>query len=156
MGVNYLREEWQALDPAIAADLARLQAIGPGEIGVNARTHDDRTWIVTYSAAETPVVYYRYDRAGGGTLTKLFSARPALDGKPLVPQWPLEITSRDGMTLVSYLTLPRSADADNDGKADAAVPLVLFVHGGPWARDAYGYSRLCAVAGQPRLCDPCR
>ena len=140
VGVNYLREEWQAVDPAIADDLAKLEAIGPGEVGVNSRTHDDRTWIVTYSAAETPVVYYRYDRAEGGTLTKLFSARPALDGKPLVPQWPLEITSRDGKTLVSYLTLPKSADTDNDGKADAAVPMVLFVHGGPWARDTYGYS----------------
>ncbi|MBJ6980865.1 S9 family peptidase [Luteimonas sp. MC1572] len=140
VAVNYLREEWQAVDPAIAADLEKLQAIGPGEIGVNARTLDDSTWIVTYSAADAPVVYYRYDRAAGGTLTKLFSARPALDGKPLVPQWPQEITSRDGKTLVSYLSLPKSADADGDGKADVAVPLVLLVHGGPWARDEYGYS----------------
>ena len=81
----------------------------------------------------------RYDRAEGGTLTKLFSARPKLEGKPLVPQWPVEIASRDNKTLVSYLTLPRSADANNDGKADAPVPMVLLVHGGPWARDSYGY-----------------
>src|SRR5690606_23836479 len=59
---------------------------------------------------------------------------------PLVPQWPQEITSRDGKTLVSYLSLPTSADPDGDGKADAPVPMVLFVHGGPWARDVYGYS----------------
>ena len=51
----------------------------------------------------------------------------------------MEIASRDNKTLVSYLTLPRSADANNDGKADAPVPLVLLVHGGPWARDSYGY-----------------
>ncbi len=140
VAVNYLREEWQSVDPAIAADLEKLQAIGPGEIGVNARTHDDNTWIVTYSAADAPVVYYRYDRGAGGALTKLFSARPELDGKPLVPQWPQEITSRDGKTLVSYLSLPTSADPDGDGKADAPVPMVLFVHGGPWARDVYGYS----------------
>ena len=140
VAVNYLREEWEAVDPSIAADLEKLEAIGPGEVGINARTHDDSTWIVTYSAAETPVVYYRYDRANGGKLTRLFSARPELEGKPLVPQWPQEITSRDGKTLVSYLTLPRSADTDNDGKADTAVPMVLFVHGGPWARDSYGYS----------------
>ena len=140
VSVNYLREEWQAVDPAIKADLEKLQAIGPGEIGVNSRTHDDNTWIVTYAAAEDPVSYYRYDRGAGGTLTKLFSARPELEGKPLVPMWPQEIRSRDGKTLVSYLSLPRSADADNDGKADAPVPMVLFVHGGPWARDSYGYS----------------
>ena len=140
VAVDYLREEWSPLDAGIAADLKKLQAIGPGEIGVNARTYDDKTWIVAYSAAEAPVVYYRYDRGAGGTLTKLFSARPALEGKPLVPQWPQEIRSRDGMTLVSYLTLPKSADANSDGKADTAVPLVLLVHGGPWARDGYGYS----------------
>jgi dipeptidyl aminopeptidase/acylaminoacyl peptidase len=138
---NYLREEWTVLDDAIAADMAKLDAIGPGETSVNARTLDDRTWIVAYSAAEAPATYYRYDRAdGGGELTELFSSRPKLDGKPLVPMWPQEIKSRDGLTLVSYLTLPRTADGNNDGKADKPVPMVLLVHGGPWARDAYGYS----------------
>ena len=140
VAVDYLREEWTPLDAGIGADLKKLQSIGPGEVGVNARTYDDKTWIVAYSAAETPVSYYRYDRGDGGTLTKLFSARPALDGKPLVPQWPQEIRSRDGLNLVSYLTLPQGADANNDGKADAPVPMVLLVHGGPWARDGYGYS----------------
>jgi dipeptidyl aminopeptidase/acylaminoacyl peptidase len=137
---NYLREEWKALDSGIAADLEKLQGMGPGVASVSARTQDDRTWIVTYSAAEAPAKYYRYDRVeGGGELTELFSSRPALDGKPLVPQWPREITSRDGLALVSYLTLPAHADADADGKPDAAVPMVLLVHGGPWARDSYGY-----------------
>jgi dipeptidyl aminopeptidase/acylaminoacyl peptidase len=138
VSVDYLRDEWKIVDPAIRADLEKLEAIGPGDVSVNTRTLDDRTWIVAYSAAEAPLVYYRYERPAG-TLTKLFSARPKLDGKPLVPQWPVEIASRDNKTLVSYLTLPRSADANNDGKADAPVPLVLLVHGGPWARDSYGY-----------------
>ncbi len=138
--VNYLREEWATLDDSIKADLDRLKAIGPGEARINTRTLDDKTWIVAYSAAESPVEYYRYDRADGGKLTKLFSGRPALEGKPLVPMWPQEITSRDGKTLVSYLTLPKHADNNNDGKADAPVPLVLLVHGGPWGRDSYGYS----------------
>ena len=140
VAVDYLREEWTPLEAGIGADLKKLQSIGPGEVGINARTHDDKTWIVAYSAAETPVAYYRYDRGTDSKLTKLFSARPALDGKPLVAQWPQEIKSRDGLTLVSYLTLPKSADANGDGKADAPVPLVLLVHGGPWARDGYGYT----------------
>ncbi|WP_028918413.1 S9 family peptidase [Pseudoxanthomonas sp. J35] len=142
VSVDYLRNEWKPVGDALAADLKVLEGIGPGEVGVNARTLDDRTWIVTYSAAESPVVYYRYDRTPGaeGRLTRLFSARPALDGKPLVPQWPLELKSRDGLTLPSYLTLPAQADPDGDGKADTPVPLVLLVHGGPWARDGYGYS----------------
>ena len=138
VSVDYLRDEWKVVDPAIRADLEKLEAIGPGDVSVNTRTLDDKTWIVAYSAAEAPLVYYRYDR-GTGTLTKLFSARPKLEGKPLVPQWPVEIASRDNKTLVSYLTLPRSADANSDGKAETPVPLVLLVHGGPWARDSYGY-----------------
>src|SRR5690606_7996806 len=59
VAVDYLREEWQPIDPAIAADLAKLQTLGPGVAGVNSRTYDDGTWIVTYSAAEQPVTYYR-------------------------------------------------------------------------------------------------
>ena len=140
VSVNYLKNEWKVIDPAIAADLETLKAIGPGDITVNARTLDDKTWIVAYSAAEAPAVYYRYER--GGTPEKLFSARPELDGKPLVAMWPQEIKSRDGLTLVSYLSLPKTADGNNDGKADKPVPLVLLVHGGPWARDEYGYSPL--------------
>jgi dipeptidyl aminopeptidase/acylaminoacyl peptidase len=140
VAVNYLRKEWQALDPAIAGDLKQLATLGAGEFNVSARTLDDKTWIVVYQAAEQPLVYYRYDRGGEGKLTKLFSARPALDGKPLVPQWPVEIKSRDGLNLISYLTLPRSADANADGTPERAVPLVLLVHGGPWGRDNYGYS----------------
>ncbi|HRO27900.1 MAG TPA: S9 family peptidase, partial [Luteimonas sp.] len=107
---EYLREEWKAIDPAIARDLEKIDAIGPGTASVASRSLDDRIWIVAYSAAEKPAEYYRYDRAvGDGTLTRLFSARPALEGKPLVPQWPQEIPSRDGKTLVSYLTLPQEA-----------------------------------------------
>jgi dipeptidyl aminopeptidase/acylaminoacyl peptidase len=136
---NYLREEWTVLDPALRADFEALRALGPGEVSVVSRTLDDRHWIVAYSAAEQPVTYYRYDNADNRA-TRLFSTRPALDGKPLVPMWPQEIRARDGNTLVSYLSLPRAADPDGDGKPDRAVPMVLLVHGGPWARDEYGYS----------------
>src|SRR3546814_18522626 len=108
--------------------MAKLDAIGPGEASVNARTLDDRTWIVAYSAAEAPATYYRYDRAdGGGELTRLFSSRPVLDGKPLVPMWPQEIKSRDGLPLVSYLSLPKTPEPDHDGNADNHGQLVLLV-----------------------------
>src|SRR3546814_12835434 len=54
---SYLREEWTVIDDAIAADMAKLDAIGPGEASVNARTLDDRPWIVAYSAAQPPPPY---------------------------------------------------------------------------------------------------
>lgn len=140
--VYYLRQQWKPLDPAIGEDLQWLQdKLGAGEVSVASRSLDDKTWVVSYGAAEEPGTTYLYRRGGAAPeLTRLFSTRPALDGQPLVPMWPVEIPSRDGKTLVSYLTLPKSADADGDGKPDKPVPLVLLVHGGPWARDYYGYN----------------
>jgi dipeptidyl aminopeptidase/acylaminoacyl peptidase len=55
---------------------------------------------------------------------------------------PVEIKSRDGKILPSYLTLPPGSDADGDGRPNAPVPLILLVHGGPWGRDSYGYNGL--------------
>ncbi len=52
---------------------------------------------------------------------------------------PRVIPSRDGLALVSYLTVPKSSDPDGDGKPSKPLPLVLYVHGGPWARDDWGY-----------------
>jgi dipeptidyl aminopeptidase/acylaminoacyl peptidase len=142
VSANYLRPEWKPIGDALVADIKALKGIGPGDAFIMARTLDDKTWVVGYTAPESPAVFYRYDRSPGaeGKLTKLFSAKPSLDGKPLVAMWPQEIKSRDGLTLPSYLTLPAQADPDGDGKANTPVPLVLTVHGGPWARDHYGYS----------------
>jgi dipeptidyl aminopeptidase/acylaminoacyl peptidase len=42
---------------------------------------------------------------------------------------------------VSYLSLPAGSDSDGDGKPDHPLPTVLFVHGGPWGRDEWGYNR---------------
>jgi dipeptidyl aminopeptidase/acylaminoacyl peptidase len=55
---------------------------------------------------------------------------------------PVMIKSRDGLELVSYLTLPRDADADGDARPEkGALPMVLVVHGGPWARDEWSLNR---------------
>ena len=52
----------------------------------------------------------------------------------------VEITSRDGLTLPSYLTLAAGSDPAGSGRPAAPTPMVLLVHGGPWARDDYGYN----------------
>ncbi|WP_066682803.1 S9 family peptidase [Caulobacter sp. CCH9-E1] len=136
--VNYLRNTWTAVDPAVKADLDFLQRELKGEIGVTSRTDADDLWTVAVDPVSAPSATYLYDRKAKA-LTKLFVSRPELEGLPLQPMHPVEIKARDGLTLVSYLTLPPGADANGDGKADKPAPMVLFVHGGPWARDAYGY-----------------
>ena len=137
--VNYLRNEWTGLTAEAKADLEFFASKLPGEVSIASATDDLSKLVLSVSAAEMPGVYYLYDRAAG-TLEKLFDTRPELADYPLRPLWPVEIRSGDGLPLVSYLTLPAAADPDNDGRADRAVPLVLFVHGGPWARDEYGYN----------------
>jgi len=136
--VNYLVNSVTAIDPAVQKDIDTLtKALGP-QFDVTSRTLDDRKWVVVVDDPLTALSTFLYER-DPGTVTKLFDQRPALAGAPLAPMTPLEIKSRDGLTLVSYLTLPKSSDANGDGRPDQPLPLVLNVHGGPWARDAYGF-----------------
>ena len=111
--------------------------LGDGYIVTN-RTLDDSLWTVVTDDALAPATAYLYDRKAG-TITKLFDQRPALAKAPLVPMQSLEIKARDGLTLVCYLSLPPGSDTDGDGIPEAPVPLVLNVHGGPWARDTWGF-----------------
>lgn len=137
--VNYLKNEWHAIDPAIAPDLAFLrEKLGP-DFQVTARTDDDRLWTVAFDPVTASPAFHVYDRAAR-TLKKLFVVRPELEGKPLVAMHPREIRSRDGLTLTAYLSLPPGVDADADGRPEKPLPLVLNVHGGPWARDGYGFN----------------
>jgi dipeptidyl aminopeptidase/acylaminoacyl peptidase len=136
VAVNYLRNEWIVKDPTIQADLDLLKAKFP-EFAINGRTLDEQIWLVTgYASDQAPSTYFynRKDR----TLSKWFDSRPALTGAPLQAMHPVVIKARDGLEMVSYYTLPRAADSDGDGKANQPVPMVLRVHGGPWARDFYG------------------
>jgi dipeptidyl aminopeptidase/acylaminoacyl peptidase len=80
------------------------------------------------------VKYYRYDRAAKKAHF-LFNNRDDLEGYPLVKMHDVVLKSRDGLDLVCYLSLPKASDPDNDARPDRPLPLVLDVHGGPWARD---------------------
>ena len=137
--VNYLKNEWTALDPALKGDLDFLKANLKGQSNIVSRTDKDDVWMVVNDPVTAPAGYYLYNRAGK-KLTKLFTTRPELESATLAPMYPVEIPTRDGLTQVSYLTLPPGSDPDGDGVPNRAVPMVLLVHGGPWARDGYGYN----------------
>ena len=137
--VNYLKNEWTPVGNAVKADLEFLKSRLKGEIGVTSRTDADDKWIVAVDPVTEPSAAYLYDRKAR-TLTKLYVTRPELEGATLAAMHPVEIKTRDGLTMVSYLTLPPGSDADGDGRPEKAVPMVLLVHGGPWGRDAYGYN----------------
>jgi dipeptidyl aminopeptidase/acylaminoacyl peptidase len=137
--VNYLKNEWVPVGDAVKADLDFLEKRLPGEIGVAMRTDADDKWVVTVDPVTAPSSAWLYDRKIKA-LTKFYTTRPELEGAQLSAMHPIEIKSRDGKTMVSYLTLPAGSDADGDGRPDKPVPMVLLVHGGPWGRDGYGYN----------------
>ncbi|WFU79018.1 S9 family peptidase [Bradyrhizobium sp. CIAT3101] len=131
------RQEWTALGPAVATELELIKARLPGQtFHVESQSDDARRWIVASFAAEQPVTYHLLDR-DNQTLTELFTARPELKPYRLAPMHTVQGKSRDGLTLVSYLTLPADIDGDRPPRP---LPMVLVVHGGPWFRDIYGYS----------------
>lgn len=136
---NYTKEEWTPLDDSVGADIEMLQEQFDGQLNIVSATDDNRKWVVIDDAAEQPGTYMLFDR-DTRELTEMFTTRPELEGAPLQPMHPVVIAARDGTELVSYLTLPPGSDADGDGRPDAALPTLLWVHGGPWARDEYGYN----------------
>lgn len=137
--VNYLKTEWTALDADLGASLEWLGTQLDGEYGISSRTDDNQTWIVWNDPLTAPTATYIFDRSTQ-TLTPFYVTRPELEGAPLQPMHPVEITARDGLTLPCYLTLPAGTGMDGDGKPERPLPMVLLVHGGPWARDDYGFA----------------
>ncbi|MEO6152217.1 MAG: S9 family peptidase [Croceibacterium sp.] len=129
---TYLKSEWTALDAGIKASLDWLRSQLEGEFGVSGRTDADDRWVVWNDPLTGPAVAYLYDRTAR-TLTEFYVTRPELVGAPLQPMRALEIPTRDGLQMVSYLTLPPGTEGQ--------APMVLLVHGGPWARDGYGFNR---------------
>jgi dipeptidyl aminopeptidase/acylaminoacyl peptidase len=136
---NYLRREWHAIDPEIGKSLDFLAAELPGDFAIQSRTEEDDVWIVGNDPLTAPARTYIYDRKAGA-LEEFYVTRPELEGAPLQPMHALEISARDGLVLPSFLTLPPGTDDDGSGRPAAPVPMVLLVHGGPWARDAYGFN----------------
>jgi dipeptidyl aminopeptidase/acylaminoacyl peptidase len=128
---DYMKPEWRAVDPAVAADLKYLAALQPGVFLVSSQDMSGNKWAIWYFTDNRPTSFYLYDRAAHKAQL-LFQDRPQLAQYKLAEMRPMTIPARDGFKLVSYLTLP-------PGKPARGLPLILSVHGGPWARDEWGF-----------------
>lgn len=125
------RKEWVYLDQELGAEIDHLRSRLHGEVGVSRAVRDDRTWLVSDVLSDGPVRYYVFDR-DSRELTYLFSHRPELEEYRLAEMEPFSFTARDGLTVHGYLTFPPEVPR-------SGLPAVLNVHGGPWARDTWGY-----------------
>lgn len=136
---TYERREWHIVDSAVKGDFKYLAGVSDGELSILSRTLDDTQWIVAYELDNGPVRYYRYDRPGE-TAHFLFTNNSALEDLPLARMHSEVIKSSDRRSLVVYYTLPTWTDPRGKGRPNERLPMVLWVHGGPWSRDYWGYS----------------
>ncbi|HEY5065751.1 MAG TPA: S9 family peptidase [Xanthobacteraceae bacterium] len=122
------RKFFDAEMQAIYADLERQL---PGcEIDLQSSNKNETLFVVAAWSDRTQGVRYLYD-AAAKALTKLAEIAPWLDENELAEMRPITYQARDGLTIHGYLTLPRGGGKN--------LPLIVNAHGGPWARDAWGY-----------------
>jgi dipeptidyl aminopeptidase/acylaminoacyl peptidase len=126
------RIRWEVVDPSIKDDFEAIAKLSDGDFYVVNRDDADKHWLVAFTSDRGPIRYYAWDRAAKkGTF--LFVHQPKLEGLALAEMKPVTIPARDGLKLHAFLTLPVGVEPKN-------LPMVLFVHGGPWARDGWGFN----------------
>jgi dipeptidyl aminopeptidase/acylaminoacyl peptidase len=120
-------------DPQTEAMFRDLESRLPGyEISLTSADKAEDKFIVATTSDRTPGKRYLYDKATR-ELTLLADVAPWLPEDELAPMRPVQYTSRDGLVIHGYLTLPKGVEARN-------LPVVVNVHGGPWHRDVWGYN----------------
>jgi dipeptidyl aminopeptidase/acylaminoacyl peptidase len=125
------RSEYRVLDPDVADDLAAIRALHPGDPSFDDADDTDATWLIRFTTDTGAVPFFSYDRETR-TGRFLFETRPELARYELAPMEPFSFTARDGLTIHGYASFPPGAGREG-------LPTVLNVHGGPWARDAWGF-----------------
>jgi dipeptidyl aminopeptidase/acylaminoacyl peptidase len=119
-------------DRPFETDYEWLQSKLPGlEISFGARSNDENIWIVSAHSDTEPGIVYVWNRKAK-TLVQQYRVREEIQRDALAQRKPYHYKSSDGLDIPAYLTLPKGLPAKN-------LPLVVYPHGGPWARDSFGY-----------------
>ena len=122
-------------DRTVEGDFKWLQSKLPDrEVSVVSRTGDEHLWLVNANGDQEPGQVYLFDRQQR-TLAPQYKLYEKLPRKDLAPMIAIHYKSSDGLEIPAYLTLPA-------GVPPRSLPLVVVPHGGPWARDAWGYNPL--------------
>ncbi len=127
------RPRWQGLDDDYTKMRQSLDSAFPDlVVSLTSANKDEDLFIVSTSSDVDPGSYYLYDRK---TQKLEFLAEPMawIEPEDMAPMQPITYTSRDGLTIHGYLTLPTSGENKN-------LPLIINPHGGPWARDFWGFN----------------
>lgn len=147
VSVNYLKEEWTFMNDRVKNVFKALleKFNSKAEVQITSRSLDDDVWIVAITSDIAPPQYYKVN-PNSKNITFLFSGDSKLEKQELVPMHPVIIKAEDGLELVSYLTAPKNVKIEKENdytiKANKAVPLIMYVHGGPTARDEWGLDKV--------------
>ncbi|MVW70962.1 S9 family peptidase [Bordetella sp. 15P40C-2] len=111
----------------------QLEAKLPGyDVAIQGMNREEDTFIVAAYNDRTPGARYVF-QATTGALHKLAEINPAIPEADMSPVQPVRYVSRDGLEINGYLTLPAGREPRN-------LPCIVNPHGGPWARDGWGYN----------------
>ena len=102
------------------------------EIAITSENKNENILLVRTYSDKSLGSYYLYD-VNEKNLTKLIDVSPWLKEEYMADMKPIKYTSRDGLVINGYLTLPKNVEAKN-------LPVVIHPHGGPWARDGWGFN----------------
>jgi len=125
-GYHYVDPEWERMMKSIKAAFPEKQ------VSMSSATEDEDKFVFTVWSDRNPAAYYLFDRESN-KMEELAIAYEWLPEESLAKMEPVDIEARDGLTLPAYLTLPPGSD----GKG---LPLVVNPHGGPRARDSWGFN----------------
>ncbi len=115
------------------ADYKLIQKQLPGrEIGLGSMTTDEQLVMVAAYSDRDPGSRYLFDRRTK-KLSLEYVSREDLSREHLVAMEPIRYKSSDGLEIPAYLSLPKGVPHKN-------LPLIVFPHGGPWARDTWGFN----------------
>jgi dipeptidyl aminopeptidase/acylaminoacyl peptidase len=125
------RIDWK--DKAFEADYELLKSkLGDAQVNLGSSTRDERLYLVSAVSDVEPGQTFLFDRKTK-QLTPQYRIREALPREHLAQMTAIRYPSSDGLEIPAYLTLPRGVPAKQ-------LPVVVVPHGGPWARDVWGYN----------------
>ena len=127
------KAERSGFDPSIEAVYKHIEdSIPDAEVYLTSRDKNETVYMVRTMNDKTRGSYYLY-YVSDKKLEKISAVSPWLNAAFMCDMKPISYKSRDGLTIHGYLTLPK-------GKKPQNLPVVINPHGGPWARDVWGFN----------------
>jgi dipeptidyl aminopeptidase/acylaminoacyl peptidase len=126
---HFFDEEARMLFERLERDL------GDYEVAITDMNKEETRFIVRTYSDRSRGSYYFYDKESD-ELKKIADVSPWIDEDNMAKMLPIQYQSRDSLTIHGYLTLPKGYDLETAQN----LPVVVNPHGGPWARDSWGFN----------------